>query len=268
MITVNGVELYHETRGHGPSVLLIPGATGDAGNFTAVAEALASEYTVLTYDRRGNSRSPRPPGWAATSMEEQANDAAALLHALGLAPATVFGTSGGASILLDLIVRHPQALRSAIIHEPPRLSCLPYGQQLLAERQREIEQTLASGGPRAAMALFLRWSVGEEVLSALDPALRERMLANGEVFLGLELGPMVDVVPDACQLRRSQVPIHVLAGADNRGTYLWESAEWVAELIGTRVEQISGGHTPYLDRPAKLAEELRSIVQACKPLTA
>jgi pimeloyl-ACP methyl ester carboxylesterase len=95
VLEVNGTELYHESRGSGPPLLLIMGATGDAGHFEPVAELLAGEFTVVTYDRRGNGRRPRPRGWAATSPEEQADDAAALLEALGLAPAAVFGTSLG-----------------------------------------------------------------------------------------------------------------------------------------------------------------------------
>jgi len=51
------IDLYHEVRGHGPAVLFIAGATGDAGHYTRVAERLADEFTVITYDRRGNSRS-------------------------------------------------------------------------------------------------------------------------------------------------------------------------------------------------------------------
>jgi pimeloyl-ACP methyl ester carboxylesterase len=78
-LEVNGAELYYEVRGGGPPVLLIMGFTGDAGHFETLAGALASEFTVISYDRRGNGRSPRPPGWAATRPEEQADDAAALL---------------------------------------------------------------------------------------------------------------------------------------------------------------------------------------------
>ena len=78
-IRANGAMLYYELRGHGPSLLLISGATGDAGHWTGVADVLADEYAVITYDRRGNSRSPRPPGWTSTTVDEQADDAAALL---------------------------------------------------------------------------------------------------------------------------------------------------------------------------------------------
>lgn len=84
-VTVNGAELYYEVRGGGPPVLFIMGATGTGGVFETVAEILSDEFTVATYDRRGNGRSPRPAGWETTSAEEQADDAAALLDALDLA---------------------------------------------------------------------------------------------------------------------------------------------------------------------------------------
>jgi pimeloyl-ACP methyl ester carboxylesterase len=94
-ITVNGTALYHEVRGTGPPVLLIMGATGDGGHFDRLADRLADEFTVISYDRRGNGRSPAPAGWRTTSPEEQADDAAALLGALETGPAAIFGTSSG-----------------------------------------------------------------------------------------------------------------------------------------------------------------------------
>ena len=47
-ISANGATLYYEMRGDGPSLLLISGATGDAGHWTGVADTLANEYTVIT----------------------------------------------------------------------------------------------------------------------------------------------------------------------------------------------------------------------------
>ena len=107
-VTVNGTELYHEARGTGPPVLLIMGATGDGGHFDKLAGVLADEFTVITYDRRGNGRSPVPAGWQTTSAEEQADDAAALLDALSVGPAAVFGTSSGGSFALWVLVVIPR----------------------------------------------------------------------------------------------------------------------------------------------------------------
>jgi len=84
IITRTATELYHEVRGSGPAVLLIPGATGDAGHFASTAELLSDEFTVITYDRRGNSRSrvTSDPELAAR-ISAQADDAAALITGCG-----------------------------------------------------------------------------------------------------------------------------------------------------------------------------------------
>ena len=112
-VTVNRADLYYELRGAGPPVLLIMGATGDGGHFDELAHLLTGEFTVITYDRRGNGRSPLPAGWRTTSPEEQADDAAALLDALGTGPAAIFGTSSGGTFALCLLVRHPDGRLTA-----------------------------------------------------------------------------------------------------------------------------------------------------------
>ena len=99
--------LLRDSEGSGPALLLIPGAEGDAEEYARVVGLLQGEFTVLSYDRRGFSRSPRPEGYNGTTVEEQADDAAALLEATGLAPATVWGNSSGAIIGLSLVLRHP-----------------------------------------------------------------------------------------------------------------------------------------------------------------
>ena len=145
LLAVNGAELYHEVRGSGPPVLLIMGFTGDGGHFETLAELLADEFTVVTYDRRGNGRSPRPAGWAKTSPQAQADDAAALLAALGLAPAGVYGSSAGASFALCLTIRHPERVRCAVLHEPAlvRLFDDPAARGAVTTL---VQQAMAAGG--------------------------------------------------------------------------------------------------------------------------
>ena len=56
-LDVEGARIRYERRGAGPALLLISGAGGDAGFFSGLAEVLADSFTVISYDRRGNSRS-------------------------------------------------------------------------------------------------------------------------------------------------------------------------------------------------------------------
>ena len=62
-LQVPGASLYYEVRGSGPVLLMIPGGPMDADGFTEIAERLADSYTVVTYDCRGNSRSPMQSSW-------------------------------------------------------------------------------------------------------------------------------------------------------------------------------------------------------------
>jgi pimeloyl-ACP methyl ester carboxylesterase len=259
-VSVNGAEIYHEVRGSGPPVLFIPGTTGDAGHFGQVAELLADEFTVVTYDRRGNSRSPRPAGWDRTSMDEQADDAAGLIRALGLGAAAVFGTSGGAVILLNLLLRHPEALRGAIVHEPPLVPVLSNAEEVGVMVQSMTEEGLSSVGPRGTMEMFIRQNAGDENVENLQPELRERMLGNAETFFFVELEGFVSYVPDARALAGVKVPVQTTAGTDSRDVY-YEATEWVARQLGTELREISGGHTPYFDRPEDLAKEIRPFLR-------
>ena len=57
-LRVPGASLYYEVRGSGPVLLLIGAGAADAASFNGIAVHLADQYTVVSYDRRGYSRSP------------------------------------------------------------------------------------------------------------------------------------------------------------------------------------------------------------------
>lgn len=264
-IDVNGTTLYFERRGQGPAVVFISGATGDAGHWTSVAEALADAFTVITYDRRGNSRSPRPPGWAATSIDEQADDAAGLLVALDLAPAVVLGTSVGANILSSLVLRHPRVLRGAVFHEPAYPSASSNPDAVRAGRRALVEEGMAKGGPPAAMELFLCAVAGEGTFASLDLQLRERLLRNGDVYFDLEMETFLGYLPAPEQLAQVRLPCVVTAGAGNRdpaagGHWRYEAAQWLAAQLGTTLVEMPDAHMPYLTRPAVFAAQLRTLL--------
>jgi pimeloyl-ACP methyl ester carboxylesterase len=238
--------------------MLIMGATGDAGHFATVADQLADEFTVLTYDRRGNSRSSRPPGWGATTVEEQADDAAGLLRALELPPAAVFGTSSGAICALSLLIRRPELVRAAILHEPPMLSVLEQADEVQAAIAQLVEADVAAGGTRAALERFWRFVAGGPNWEALEPGLRERMLGNAETFLNVER-TLERYRPDDATLAEIAVPVQVLVSEES-ASFIAEIAGWLASHLGIEVSSTPGTHTPYHDHPHELAETIRSFL--------
>jgi pimeloyl-ACP methyl ester carboxylesterase len=266
VVDIGTASLYHEVHGTGPTVVLISGATGGAEQWTLVVPPLARGCTVVTYDRRGFSRSPRPPGWTATSVEEQADDAAALLRTVDLAPAVVVGHSAGASILCSLIARHGEVVRHALCYEPPLVAVVGNGEHIVAELRARVEQARAEGGYRGAMERIIwRGFFGDEVADRLfasfSPAELDRVLANGDVFFPLEMPVFMSFAPDRDRLRKSGVPLTVALSQVNRDTWFGEAARWLAKGTGANRTGLPGGHAGFVSHPEAFVELVTRIAQ-------
>lgn len=89
-LAVSGATLYYEVRGSGPLLLMIHGGGGDADKFQFVADNLANQYTVVSYDRRGHSRSSLFNQTENYRVKTHSDDAHRLLAKLTDEPAYVF----------------------------------------------------------------------------------------------------------------------------------------------------------------------------------
>lgn len=263
LIDVGAASVYYESYGQGSALLLITGGGGDAGMWDGVVPELARDHTVLTYDRRGSSRSPRPDGWTATSMDEHARDAAVLLRALGLAPATVVGHSGGASIACALVANEPGVVRHAVLYEPPLLAVVPEGAEIIGGFRALLDQAMAEGGPRRAMEVFMRANAGDAGFEAwrasTDTDVQERVFGSAETFFTIELPAFTAFVPDRDRMRDSGVPLTVVLGEDNRDTWYAAATRWLAEGTGASTVELPGGHGGFVTNPHEFVELLRRI---------
>jgi len=259
-VMVNGAELYYEVRGTGPPVLLVMGATGDGGHFDAFADVLADEFTVVTYDRRGNGRSPVPAGWQTTSPEEQADDAAALVEALGIGPVAVFGTSSGGTFALCLVIRHPGSVRCAVLHEPALYALVDDVDAVRAPVRALVQEATDAGGPSAAVEAYWSHMTGEDGWNRLAPALRERLCARAGTLLGIELGTYERYLPDDRALAANPVPVHLLVSENSLAVFA-DVADRLGARMGVGVTTTPGGHDPYHTHPGELAEAVRPFLR-------
>jgi len=155
-LPVPGARLYYKTRGTGPLLLLLQGGDGDADGTDALADQLTSHYTVLSYDRRGLSRSPISDPATPVDVATHSEDASRLLVALTSGPTLVFGASLGAVAGLDLVSRHPGQIQLLVAHEPPVTELLPEPERSQATReQEEVENLYRRDGIAAAMRKFV-----------------------------------------------------------------------------------------------------------------
>jgi pimeloyl-ACP methyl ester carboxylesterase len=185
---VNDVDLYYESHGSGEPLVFVHGSWADHHNWDLVVGPLAESFRVVAYDRRGHSKSEQPAGQG--SVFEDADDLAALVEELGLAPAHIVGNSGGAAIALRAATRHPKIFRSLIAHEPPLFPLLEgtdFEPGLAEVRNRigAVLDLLARGDDEDAARLFVNTvAFGPDAWETqLPPEMREVFVANASTFL-------------------------------------------------------------------------------------
>lgn len=152
MIEGAGVELAVDVSGSGPAVMLVHDLASAAAPLAPLRDALVAEgHRVVAYDRRGYGASGAPDPYRATTIHEQAEDAAAVLRATAEEPATVVGLGFGALVVLDVLVRHAALAGAAVLVDPPAFAFVPEANEALAAERLALEEALrASGAPGAA----------------------------------------------------------------------------------------------------------------------
>jgi pimeloyl-ACP methyl ester carboxylesterase len=269
-LQVPGATLYYEVRGSGPVLLMIPGGPMDADGFAGIAEIMADGYTVVTYDCRGNSRSPMETSWDDLTVGLFADDAVRLLDAIGPEAAYVLGSSGGATYGLDLVARYPGRVRTLVAHEPPVSELLPDAARYHALNE-DIGETYRSEGTFPAMQKFAAGvgfgsggpPPGEQTPEAA--AAMARTGANLELFAGRLIPIIGNYPPDVEALRESSTRIVVGVGEESTpGQMTYQTAHTLAEQLGGQLGGqpvvFPGQHGGFGSHPDGFAAKLREVL--------
>lgn len=112
-VRVNDVQLYYEDKGSGFPLLLIMGFGDDCQAWANQVPAFSTRYRTIVYDHRGVGRSDKPAD--GYSIQQFANDAAALLKTIGIQRAHVLGYSMGGRVAQDFAARYPELVQSLIL---------------------------------------------------------------------------------------------------------------------------------------------------------
>ena len=265
-LRVPGATLYYKVRGVGPMLLVLQGGDGDADGLDALCHHLVDAFTVVTYDRRGLSRSPLDAPTNTLTLETHSDDAHRLLAALTADPAYVFGGSLGALLGLELVARHPEQVRMLVAHEPPAPELLPDVERARAvQGQEEMEETFRREGPLSAMRKALIASgvdFDDREPDVVVPSPSPRRAANLAFFLTYDAPAVHRYRLPPLALQAVSARVVPAAGLTSREHWPHQCARALADRLGTQFVEFPGGHNGYVLRPRAFAAMLRELFGA------
>lgn len=223
----DGTRIAYDRIGSGPDVILVAGLLCDRTVTHPLAEALAAQFRVTNYDRRGRGQSGNTAPYV---VAREVDDIAALI-ADAHGTAMVYGHSSGAALALNAAASHLPITR-LVLHEPP------YGADDEDSRNgskalaRDILAMIATGDRERAIRRFFDDSgMPEEVINGI--ATDAKMLAMAPTIVhDLEVMGDFDrggTIPEHL-VRAIKVPTLVIHG-DRSPEFFRETAITIAELL-------------------------------------
>jgi 3-oxoadipate enol-lactonase len=261
LLDVNRTRLYVEdTGGAGPPVVFAHGVLYSCRMWDAQIPVLQRRFRCIRYDHRGQGQSAVAEG--GYDMDNVAEDAAALIRALGVQPVHFVGLSMGGFVGMRLAARHPELIRSLVLldtsadAEPPE--ALPRYRMLTF-----IERWL---GPRLVAGAVMKIMHGASARA--DPsrtaewkAVKARFIATDRVGAVRAVNGVLGRQGVKAELGSIRVPTLVMVGEEDTAT-VPAKAEAIAQGIrGAKLVRIPrAGHLSPIDNPGFVTEQLSSFL--------
>jgi pimeloyl-ACP methyl ester carboxylesterase len=257
--SADGTTIGYETLGSGPALILIDGALCHRrlGPARGLAKALAADYTVYFYDRRGRGDSGDTLPW---SPDKEIEDLAALLAAAG-GTAYVLGCSSGAVLAADAANRLPGITKIACYeptfivddtHPARPASFLP-----------ETEALIAAGDRGGAVGKFLRHvgvpALGVRIMALTPPYRKLKAVAHTLPYDLRLLGDTGSGRPlDPARWANVQAPAIVLDGGKSP-QYMRNAARALSEALPRAEYGTLPGQT-HMVKPGAIGPAVRAFL--------
>jgi pimeloyl-ACP methyl ester carboxylesterase len=242
--TINGVDLAYRDEGKGPAILFIHAFPLHSAMWDRQIAAFSPRHRVVAPDMRGFGAAARGSG--AASLDQLADDMAALLDHLGIENATIAGLSMGGYISFALWRRHRGRISGLILADT---RAGPDSEE--ARQGREKNARLAEEqGPGAIADQMLPKLLSAYAPAALRDEVRRVIESNDRAGIAAALRAMA-ARPDSTPLLASiDVPALVIVGAEDTLTPPSEAQVMFDAIPGCRIAEIPGaGHLANLEAP-------------------
>lgn len=252
---VNGVGLHYADSGpeDAPAVVFANSLGTDLRLWDALLPELPGTLRLVRHDKRGHGLSQQTPG--PYDIGQLADDAAALIRALGLRDVVFVGLSVGGLIGLSLAARHGDLLRGLVISN----SAARIG---TAKMWRDRIAAIREGGLAAVAAPTMERWFSPAFRATPEVALWQAMLERQPVEGYIAVCEAIAAADLRAAARGLDLPVQLIAGELDGSTPPEVVAETAALIPGARCEVIAGaGHLPCVEAAPRYAAILTRFLK-------
>jgi len=250
LATINGIQMYYEIHGSGPTVVLSHGLGSTHMHWWRQVSFLSGRFRVITFDHRGFGFSSDD----GRGCSEFVEDLMGLLDYLDVEVAIIVGQSMGAFSAAGVAARHPNRVRALV------LSSSSAG--LVAPRPptQFVRDNLATVTDYRSLAHIL---IHQDGFPRRQPALcflcEQMAQLNHKVDISI-LSQLSKIRHDASPLREASIPILLLGGDEDEGTV--DAMKEIASQLPSAVLKIvpGTGHLLFFEDPESYNASLDSFL--------
>jgi pimeloyl-ACP methyl ester carboxylesterase len=249
----DGTPIAFSRTGEGTPLLLVHGATADhTTTWRSVLPALERNFMVCAMDRRGRGESGDAPAYELT---REAEDVAAVLDAIGGAPA-VLGHSHGALCALEAALLTANVGRLILYEGVPLRGADDFAPGIIDRLETKLAAADVEGVLVALLREIVEMSTEEvELLRAQEAAWKVRLSNARSVPRELRAYERYAFAPERFQAMRA--PTLLLVGSDSPSRELASAKAIAAALPDARVRTLVGqGHTAMHTAPEDFVNEV------------
>lgn len=266
-VRAGDVVLHYEETGDGEPLVLVHGSWNDHHAWQAAIEAdIKASFRVVAYDRRGHGRSEAVPGQGTRRQDE--DDLAALIEALGMAPAHVAGNSFGAATAVGLAARRPELFKSLTLHEPPLVALVLDDPAAMSELRPvmgsidAVKDLLREGEDAAGAKLFVEEvALGPGAWETMPEPLRDTFITHAQTWLDEQQDPAWSAL-DLDALSACTVPVLLSRGSESPAWFTTVLDRLATALPHAQRHTFDGaGHIPHVTHPQEYARVLTGFAR-------
>lgn len=263
--SINGVNIYWELTGDkGEPLVLVHGSWVDHHSWKGIVSELSKTFRVLTYDRRGHSRSERLS--IQENTEQDVSDLIALINHLNLSPAHIVGNSFGTTIVLKTAAKKPEMFITLIGHEPPLLGLLKENQQfkpLLQEVQQRIDGVVSlivqGKNEKAAIQFVESIAFKPGSWQQLPERLQKTFIYNATTWFE-ELQDPGSMLLDMDRISNFDKPTLLTMGSESPPFFIAVLEQLTNSIPFAKSRTFEGaGHAPHLSHPEQYIQVVKEF---------